>query len=469
MAIASTLRLPRLGGLAQRLPAVGDWLLRHQAHVRGLQWAVLLVYALLVVVPAFLPPPARHAHLWSSLTLMAQFAFWGIWWPFVLLSMVVVGRAWCGFFCPEGALSEWASRKGRGGAVPRWLRWGGWPPLAFVCTTVYGQLLSVYQYPKPALLILGGSTLAAVAVGWLYGRNKRVWCRYLCPVSGVFTLLAKLAPLHFRVDPEAWQASQRRHDRALAPVNCAPMVAIRTMRGAGSCHMCGRCSGFRDAVSLSLRSPNHEIVAVAGSQASPRETVLILFGLLGTAVGAFLWPTSPFYVAAKQALAEALLDHGIRWPLEATLPWWLLTNVPERHEVLTLLDGAVLLGFIATATLVMGGGLLALLSLATAAAGRWSWARLHHLAQALIPLAGGGVFLGLSALTVSLLRAEGLALPWVGAVRAGLLAGAALWSAWLAWQVAGRYAAGARRLACTAAMTGAVALGAAAWAMLFWG
>ena len=60
--------------------------------------------------------------------------------------------------------------------------------------------------------------------------------------------------------------------------------------------------------------------------------------------------------------------------------------------------------------------------------------RFHHLAQTLIPLAGCGVFLGLSALSVTLLRAEGFALQWIGFARIGLLAGAFLWSvlAWLA-------------------------------------
>ena len=46
------------------------------------------------------------------------------------------------------------------------MRWGGWPFVAFVLTTVYGQMVSVYQYPQAALLVLGGSTVAAVAVGW---------------------------------------------------------------------------------------------------------------------------------------------------------------------------------------------------------------------------------------------------------------------------------------------------------------
>jgi polyferredoxin len=133
-------------------------------------------------------------------------------------------------------------------------------------------------------VILGGSTFAACAIGYLYGRNKRVWCRYLCPVNGVFGLLAKLAPLHFRVDPNAWRASQHRHEHPAA-IACAPLVPIRTMRNASACHMCGRCSGFRGAIALSVRSPNDEIVH-GGERANSWETLLILFGLMGIAVGA---------------------------------------------------------------------------------------------------------------------------------------------------------------------------------------
>ena len=291
--------LPR----TDRLRAVGDWLLRNQRAIKLAQWGVVAAYLLLLVVPAALPLPDRFAHIWNDLTLFAQFGFWGIWWPFVLLSMMLVGRVWCGLLCPEGSLTEFASRHGRGHAIPRWITWGGWPFAAFAATTVYGQMVSVYQYPAPALLVLGGSTLAAIAVGASFGRGKRVWCRFLCPVSGVFGVLAKLAPLHFEVDWQAWQTSQNLPKQLLPRVNCAPLVPIRTMRGASQCHMCGRCSGFRGAVMLAPRSPNHEIVEVAGGTANAWETALIIVGMIGIASGAFQWSVSPWFIYLKQSVA----------------------------------------------------------------------------------------------------------------------------------------------------------------------
>ena len=106
------------------LQRLGDGMRRHGRLIRAVQWAVVLVYAVLLVLPALLPLPDSQARLVNNLTLLAQFIFWGLWWPFVLLSMVLFGRLWCGVLCPEGSLSEWASQHGRGLGIPRWLRWG---------------------------------------------------------------------------------------------------------------------------------------------------------------------------------------------------------------------------------------------------------------------------------------------------------------------------------------------------------
>ena len=451
------------------LAAAGDWLLHHQRTIRRVQWIVVAVYAFLVSVPAFLPPPPSAAHIWTNLTLFAQFVFWGIWWPFVLLSMVFVGRLWCGLLCPEGALSEAMSRQGRGRHTPHWISWKGWPFVAFACTTAYGQFVSVYQYPKPSLLILGGSTLAAMAVGYLFGRGKRVWCRYMCPVSGVFGLLAKLAPIHYRVDRAAWDLAPKPSIAEARLVNCAPLVPIRTMRGSGQCHMCGRCSGFRGAVTLARRSPSHEIVNVAGVKPRPWETWLIVFGLMGLATGAFHWASSPWFVAAKQAIAAWLIDRGMLWPLTAHAPWWVLTSYPEQNDVMTLLDGAVLLGYLLTATVAIGGAVTLCLAASSRMPGGPGWRlRFHHLAQSLIPIAGCGVFLGLFGLTTTMLHGEGITLPFVATGRALLMAAAGVWSVLLAWGICGLYAKSrGARWAALVPMAAAACLGVGSWAAPF--
>lgn len=447
---------------------LGEWLLHHQSRIRATQWTVVCIYFVLLIAPAFLPLPDRAASIWNNFTRLAQFIFWGIWWPFVLLATMFVGRMWCGLLCPEGSVSEFASRHGRGAAIPRLVQWSGWPTVAFVTTTLYGQMTSVYQYPKPALLVLGGSTLAAAVVGYLYGRNKRVWCRYLCPVSGVFALLAKLAPVHFRVDSDLWLLSQLSKEKPAA-INCAPLVPLRTMRGGSACHMCGRCSGFRGAIRLARRSPNHEIVHVAGDSAKPWETVLIIFGLMGIAAGAFQWTASPWFIAVKQYCAAWLVEAGWLWPVETSAPWWILTNYPARNDVLTLLDGVLLTGYMLATAIVVGSAVTICLVVATRCLGLWRNASFHHLAQALIPLAAAGVFLGLSALTVTQLSIDGIRVPFVGELRAMILFAATFWTSFLLWKVSGRYTPRmVRRIPAVLVMMPALAAVDAGWFLLFW-
>ncbi|MDX2354087.1 4Fe-4S binding protein [Stutzerimonas xanthomarina] len=449
------------------LARVGDLLRQHARTIRLIQWLVVGFYLVLLLVPAFLSLPPSEARMLDSITVFSQFLFWGLWWPFVLLSMVLFGRLWCGVLCPEGSLSEWISWRGLNKRTPQWIRWSGWPTIAFVLTTVYGQLISVYDYGRAAALILGGSTVAAMLVGYLYGRGKRVWCRHLCPVSGVFGLLARLAPMHYKVDEERWQANE---GPRLATPNCAPLIDIRRMQGNSECHACGRCSGQRGAVALAARSPNQEILIV-GNQAQHGhwDSTLLLFGMIGLAMGAFQWTVSPWFISLKQAAAEWLVDRDIFWPLEANAPWWLLTHYPQNNDAFTWLDGAAILAYIGASSLLIGGALWLLLQGAVRLMNRRGEV-FHHLALTLTPLGGAGLFLGLSATTIKLLRYEGFILAWAQPTRALLLAGAIGWSLYLAWKVISRYGAnGLRRLlafGCAGLATAVVGYG---WYLQFWG
>jgi len=446
------------------LTRLGDAMQGHRRLIQGIQWFIVLSYLILLIGPVLVPLPQGYVHLYENLALFSQFLFWGLWWPFVMISMMLMGRVWCGVFCPEGALSEWASRHGLGRPIPRWMRWYAWPFLAFALTTLYGQLISVYEYPRAALLILGGSTIFAVAVGFVYGRGTRVWCRYLCPANGVFALLSRVAPIHFRVDSGAW----RRAPRRTPAVDCAPLINIRAMTGNSACHMCGRCSGHRNAVSLATRSPEQEILAMPSRDVSRWEVRLLLFGMLGMAAGAFQWTVSPWFVNLKQAVASWLINQNAFLLLQDNAPWWLLTHYPESNDVFSWLDGACILFYIAASALLIGGGMLLLLRLA----GRLleqrdlSW----RLAYCLIPLAGINLFLGLSSLTVSMLRGERLDLAWVSGVRMMLLLVAVVWTGHLVWRMTGhemQSGFGGRRAAAWGLVMSGVSLITLSWLMMF--
>ena len=442
------------------LATLGDALRRHQRAILALQWAIVAFYAVLVIVPAALPLPPERAGVLDHLTRFAQFLFWGIWWPFVLVSVIAFGRLWCGFLCPEGALTEWASRHGAGLRMPAWLRWSGWPFVAFGTTTIYGQMVSVYEYPKPVLVILGGSTLAAIGVGLLYGNGKRAWCRHLCPVSGVFALLARLSPLHYRVDLRAWAHSPARAQ----PINCAPLVHIKSMTGAADCHMCARCSGHKDAIRLAARWPGREVVEVKTTPVW--QSRLVVWGMLGIAAGAFQWSASPWLVAAKQQVAAWLIERNLAWPLAPVGHWWLFTHYPDVNDVFTWLDGAMLLGYIGATALVLGTWISAFLLLSESICGRQTR---HALALTFTPLAGLTVFLGLFSLTATQLAAEGVRLAWLPAFRGAILAVGMLWSGALAYEWIRRQAVPtARRIGAFIAMLAAPCLPIASYAMLFY-
>jgi hypothetical protein len=435
-----------------RLEVLGLYLRRHRQLIQAVQWAVVVVYAALVVIPAFLPLPPESAHI----------CFWSLWWPGVMIATVAMGRVWCGVFCPEGFISERISQYGRGKALPGWLKWSGWPFVAFIATTVYGQLVSVYEYPQAALLVLGGSTIAAIVIGLLYGREKRIWCRYLCPASGVFAVLAKIAPLHYKVDRAAWD----RYEGHFEPVNCAPLVDVRRMTSASECHACGRCAGQRDAIRLSWRSPFAEVLDFNNPAKTP-DALTLAYGVLGVATAAFQWTISPWLLHAKLALAEWLVEHDYFALLDNDAPWWLLTHYPEASDLFTWLDGALILAYL------LGGGFLlgSLLLIGPFCAAKLckmpalSWQRFT---LALAPMAAASVILGLSMLTVTHLKAEHFWLGWLPYFRVVLLTAGSLASLWLVYCLVKRSEARfGQRILAAAAMIWPVGLMVAIWMLVF--
>src|SRR5690606_14917361 len=181
--------------------------------------------------------------------------------------------------------------------------------------------------------------------------------------------------------------------------------------------------------------------------------------------------------------ATWLVGHDIYWPLADNAPWFVLTHYPDVNDSFSWLDGTVILLFIGGAAVIVGGAVFCGLWLADRilppagrpgvrdADGRLLRSRLagvHKLAQGLIPAAGAGVFLGLSATTLTLLQHEGVSTGWANAVRFTLLALALAWSLRFEWRLAGlRTARTAPRLGAVALVTAGLLPFCWAWVLFF--
>ncbi len=129
---------------------------------------------------------------------------WIAWWTVLKLILIPLGgRSWCSV-CPIPVAGEWAQRGGilrQGKGVGLQLRWprklrGSWLQLAgFAFMGLFSAvLLTVPSATGWILLIL---IVVAVALGLVF--ERRVFCRYLCPIGGFIGWYAQLAPLEVRV------------------------------------------------------------------------------------------------------------------------------------------------------------------------------------------------------------------------------------------------------------------------------
>lgn len=143
-----------------------------------------------------------------------------------LLSSIVFRKAFCGWLCPVGTLSEYLWKFGRSTfkrvfTLPRWLDLGlrslkyvlmglflyavlSMPPRAIqqFLESPYGlvadvKMLNFFRYMGTGAAI----TIGVLAIASIFVQN--FWCRFLCPYGALHGLAALLSPLRITRVPEA--------------------------------------------------------------------------------------------------------------------------------------------------------------------------------------------------------------------------------------------------------------------------
>ena len=177
-----------------------------------------------------------------------------------LLTSLLFKRGFCGYVCPIGALWEgfaWLGRRvlPRQLAAPRWLDLGlrglryafAFAFVAMLFSLPVAEAVNFQQLPYYAVadlkilslfvllpLWFAGVGVAVGAASFFFGN---VWCRYLCPLGGVYGAIGVLSPATVVRDPEKCTAcgACRRTCHALVDV-----PNLRTVH-APECDGCQAC------------------------------------------------------------------------------------------------------------------------------------------------------------------------------------------------------------------------------------
>ena len=314
--------------MVDRVRAIEDFFVKNREKFICLYIGMLIIFAVLIGIPPFLPLPAEDATIWDNFALLAKFLIWGLWFPLVLFSVILFGRLWCGLLCPQGALAEYAGKKRLNRPIPRWMRWEGMPIISFIVVTILGQLVGVRDYPLAAAEILVGTMVLATLVGFLYANGRRPWCRYLCPIGPLLGIFSRLGAVSFEKN-----GGDGRGCVCPTFINTANKVA------SSNCIECFRCVNPETSHSLRLRirHPGIEIEEIKKREPSLWE-VVFLFLATGLALGAFHWQVNPVYIQYKQAVGGFLLNRGLGGLIGKSGPWWLMVNYPQAGETFIWLD-----------------------------------------------------------------------------------------------------------------------------------
>ena len=160
-------------------------------------WVIMMATFLPVTILGFIGSQSRE----NSVTLNL---FWAWWWPGYLFLFAFFGRLWCAV-CPFMIMGEWMRRLSLW-LFPRqqltwnthWLnRWGAWILFAgFVIIYLWEKLWDLPHHAYLSAWLLVAITAGAVIFSLIY--ERRLWCRYLCPIGGMNGMFAKLSMTELR-------------------------------------------------------------------------------------------------------------------------------------------------------------------------------------------------------------------------------------------------------------------------------
>lgn len=215
------------------------------------------------------------------------------------LSALLLGRAFCAWFCPLGLVGEWLhglrSRLLPGEwTPPRWLdavlRGQKFLVLGFLlfiillavpAAALSGYLASPYHQAadmKMGAFFFNLTLISGLCLGWvllLTATFRQGFCRYLCPYGAWFALLGLLTPLRIRRDPARCLRSAG-HDCDKCSRACPSRIQVHQLIAVQSLE----CTSCQSCVAACPKRADALHLGTQGQRLAPRQLLGLLCLLL---------------------------------------------------------------------------------------------------------------------------------------------------------------------------------------------
>ncbi len=192
--------LPQQGFPLVAVPLLGSWIqwLTRSPWPRVFLRLLTAGTFLWVIAAGLWGTPIPERNLATVLT-------WNWWWTLIIITILVVGTAWCAI-CPWDALAVWLTRRrlwqrgdgeeSLGWRLPLPLR-RVWPALLLLIGLTWLEL-GVGVTSSPAATATLAIVMVVLATVSLALFERKSFCRHICPVGRTLGCYAQLAPLALR-------------------------------------------------------------------------------------------------------------------------------------------------------------------------------------------------------------------------------------------------------------------------------
>jgi ferredoxin len=214
------------------------------------QISALAIFVWLAVISWGVHTPAGvNAKLFAKSHLVTL-VIWGLWWPAIVWTAVLLGRVWC-MICPLELVSNVSERLGRRLRIPqrvlnRWISRGVIIVVLYALLQLLVAMFQLHRTPAYTSWFLAGMLALAVVTGLLW--KDRAFCRGFCPVGLLLGTYGRGGMLAVRAGaPDVCQGCAGKNcvvastRRRLDKRSCPSLLNPPKLNSSRDCLGCGQC------------------------------------------------------------------------------------------------------------------------------------------------------------------------------------------------------------------------------------